>query len=364
MSLNNPNTQASEAKDSPKTPNANAGIDSTLEQEYVDRRTITISLAQNYSAYRKMNIKILGQRKETIGSSIRSCQIMMSNAEELAAYFPALIGVSSSSPEFITRVSNWLNNIQFVVNDANVDLNTTFIYKRKKDYLDIKKQEDEINDEYDKVDRSDMQVLRKALAKKIDKLNHLEATKYKFGKPENIEHYLMYRHCLNYDDVAKDIAFINGNPSIRFYIKDEQKEKDKLRRMLEQKTKAMKAFVEISGTDNKFNDVYIAICTYRNDNLAEAIVKDRSEKQTIVINFVNEHPDKFNKFVEDKNLHLRSFIETLITRGELIRSDFNQQISTPDGVFVGANMNEAIAWFENPKNEDIRKGLENKIKLI
>ena len=81
------------------------------------------------------------------------------------------------------------------------------------------------------------------------------------------------------------------------------------------------------------------------------------------MDFVNTNPDKFNKLVSDKNIQIKAFIETLITRGELVRSDFNQQISMPDGTFVGSNMNEAIAWFENEANKPIRTALENKLKL-
>ena len=82
------------------------------------------------------------------------------------------------------------------------------------------------------------------------------------------------------------------------------------------------------------------------------------------MDYVNANPDKFNKLVNDKHIQIKSFIETLIVRGELIRSEFNQQISTADGTFIGSNMNEAIAWFENPDNKDIRSAYENKLKHI
>ena len=76
------------------------------------------------------------------------------------------------------------------------------------------------------------------------------------------------------------------------------------------------------------------------------------------------NPRKFNEFVNDKNLHDKAFSETLITRGELVRSDFNQQISTPDGEFIGANINEAISYFKNPNNAGLKTKLENKLKLV
>lgn len=370
MPLNNPTTQAGGATNSPKaeTPqvsaNSAATFDEDLNKEYVDTRKVTISLVHNYSNYRRANMKVLGQRKETIGSSIRSCQVLSSNAEEVNAYFPALIGLSPNNPDFITRVKAWLSNIQFTINENDVSLDVSFIYNKKSDYLEIQKKEDEINREYDKVDRANTSAIKEALKKKIDALNALESSKHKYGRPVNLEEYLMYRHCLLYNDVAKDIALINSDPSLRFYIKDEAREAEKQKKLTEQKTKAMKNFVELNGTTSKFNAVYVAMCVSRNDNLADALLKDHNEKVAALIEFVNTNPDKFNRFVEDKNVQIKAFIETLITRGELVRSEFNQQISTAEGTFVGANMNEAIAWFENPEHKDVREAYENKLKLF
>ena len=364
MALNNPTQQAGAQPQSSVKPENPAVKDESLDREYVDKRTVTISLVHNYSNYRRANMKVLGQRKETIGSSVRSCQVLSSNAEEVNAYFPALIGLSPNNPDFITRVKAWLSNIQFTISENDVTLNTSFIYNRKSDYLAIKAQEDKINEEYDKVDRANTSAIKEAVKRKVEALNTLESSKHKYGHPEDIVNYLMYRHCLLYNDVAKDIALINSDPTLRFYIKDEAKEAEKAKKLTEQKTKAMKNFVELNGTDAKFNAVFVAICVSRNDNLAEALLKDRSEKVSIMIDYVNTNPDKFNKLIDDKNIQLKSFIETLIVRGELVRSEFNQQIAMPDGTFVGSNMNEAIAWFENPDNKDVRTALENKIKFL
>lgn len=361
MALNNTVNQASEAKAKEEKILA---ADKELNEEYIDKRTVTISLVHNYSNYRKVNMKTMGQRKEVIGSSYRSCQILSSNSEEVNTYFPALIGISPTNPEFITRVKTWLSNIQFVINENDVSLNTSFIYKHKSDYLAIKAEEDRINDEYDKVNRANVSAIKEALKRKITALNTLESSKYKYGRPENLEEYLMYRHCLLYNDVAKDTALINSDSSIRFYIKDEAKEQERQKKLIKEKKQAMTNFVELDGTEGKFNAVFVEISIARNDNLAEALLKDRNAKTSIIMDYVNNHPDKFNRIVSDKNITIKAFIETLISRGELIRSDFNQQISTADGTFVGANMNEAIAWFENPANKDIRTGYENKLKLF
>ena len=141
MALTNPADKGSETKIPSGTNGTNTKpvtVDDSLDREYIDKRTVTISLVNNYSNYRRANFKVLGQKKETIGSSVRSCQILSSNAEEVNAYFPALIGLSPNNPDFITRVKAWLSNIQFTVDAVDVTLNTTFIYRKKSDYLAIK----------------------------------------------------------------------------------------------------------------------------------------------------------------------------------------------------------------------------------
>lgn len=338
--------------------------DEDLEAPYTDKRSVTISLVKNYSAYRKMNMKVLGQKHEVIGSSVTSCRILSSNKGEVDAYFPQLIGLSPSNPEFIGRVKAYLSNIQMNVNNENATLNTSFIYNHKKDYITISKKEDYINSEFDKVDRANTSAIKEALKKKIDALNTLEGTKYLYGRPENLEEYLMYRHCLLYRDVAKDISLINEDATIRFYIKDEAKEAQRQKKLVDEKKHAMKHFVELCGTDEKFNAVFIQVAIAKGLVLSEAISKSKDEKENILIGYVNDAPYKFNKLVLDKNVITKSFIETLIIRGELVRSEYNQQISTVDGTFIGSNMNEAVAYINNPNNGSFLEMLKNKLKLI
>ena len=339
-------------------------IDEDLDKEYVDKRTIVISLVHNYSNYRKVNMKVLGQRKETIGSSITSCRTLSSNAEEVNAYFPALVGLSPNHPDFTSRVKAWLSNIQFVVNENDVPLDISFVYKKKSDYIEFKRKEDAIDEEYAKIDRSNIALIKEAIKRRVDALNTLESEKHKVGRPVNLEQYIIYRHCLLYRDVAKDIALVNSDPSLRFYIKDEAKEAEKEKKRTEQRMQAMSKFIEINGIPSKRNAIYITIVAGRNENVSEALLKSDVEKQAYLMDFVNTNPEKFNKLVADKNITTKAFIETLIVRGELIRSEYNQQISTADGTLIGSNMNAAVAFFNNPDNKDMRELFENKLKMF
>ena len=126
----------------------------------------------------------------------------------------------------------------------------------------------------------------------------------------------------------------------------------------------MRNFIELNASEQKFNAVYVAMVALRNENVAEALLKDKNEKTSNLMDFVNKSPDKFNKLIADKNIVTKALIETLIVRGELIRAEYNQQISSADGNFIGSNMNEAVAYFNNPNNKDIRTAYENKLKMF
>ena len=335
-----------------------------LNAQYVDKRSVTISPVHNYSAFRNANRRALGARKNVIGSSVTSCQILSSNREEVEAYFPQLIGLSPNNPDFVSRVKAYLSNIQFNVSDNDTTLDTTFIYNHKSDYLKIQAEEDKINDAYDKVNRADLSAIKDAVRIYVDAMNTLESTKHKYGRPNNLQEYLMYRHCLLYKDVAKDIALINSDSSLRFYIKNEVREAEKQKKLILQKKTAMRNFIELNGSDSKRTAVYINMVVSNNGNVADALLKSKEEQEAALMDYVNNSPDKFNKLFEDKHSITKSFIETLIVRGELIRAEFNQQISSADGTFIGSNINEAVAYFDNPDNKAIRDAYENKLKAL
>lgn len=335
-----------------------------LNAQYVDKRSVTISPVHNYSAFRNANRRALGARKNVIGSSVTSCQILSSNREEVEAYFPQLIGLSPNNPDFVSRVKAYLSNIQFNVSDNDTTLDTTFIYNHKSDYLKIQAEEDKINEAYDKVNRADLSAIKDAVRVYVDAMNTLESTKHKYGRPNNLQEYLMYRHCLLYKDVAKDIALINSDSSLRFYIKNEAREAEKQKKLILQKKTAMRNFIELNGSDSKRTAVYINMVVSNNGNVADALLKSKEEQEAALMDYVNNSPDKFNKLFEDKHSITKSFIETLIVRGELIRAEFNQQISSADGTFIGSNINEAVAYFDNPDNKAIRDAYENKLKAL
>lgn len=333
-------------------------------EEYTDNRSVTIMLVKNYSLYRKANDKILPRRKNFIGSSIHSSRVLSSNKEEVDTYFPNIIGLSPSDPNFVMRVKQHLNNIRVPVDELGRTFNISFHYYHKKDYYRIKAEEDKIEKVYQTANRQDVKKLREALKEKITKLNILESSKCKLGYPINIDDYLMYRHCLLYNDVAKDIALINVDSNIRFYFKDDQKEAEKLRKYRMEVNKAKANYVACLADNVLFDAVYTQYCVLNNLPVISSLAENRLDREIKLDKFSANEPIKFNKIFNNKDVKLIATIEMLIARGELIRTQYNQNITSPDGDFIGANMSEAIAWFKNTENSSVVNAYINKLKNI
>ena len=335
-----------------------------LSLPYIDRRTVTIALVRNYSLYRKQNDKELPKRRDYIGSSLKSSRMLSSNKQEVEAYFPNIVGVSPNDPSFVQRVKQWINNIRVAVDELGTTLDISFNYNTKKDYLTFKKEEDKIEDEYLNADKSTLTNLKEALNIKITKLHDMESKKYAVGSPLDVNQYLIYRHCLLYNDIAKDIALVNSMPNIRFYFKDDKREAEKLKKYRTEVLKAKANFVKCSENDNLFEAVYVQYCALNNRPIMPSLAKDRIEREMELDKFSSDEPIKFNAICTDKDIELKATIEKLISKGELIRSLYNQNISSPTGEFIGSNIKEAVAYFKDPNNTSIVNAYYNKLKNI
>lgn len=381
METNNSDVSASFGFGKPNTDNIKQKVENTIspvkgtpvvkevidtpddvDESYTDERSVTIALVKNYSLYRRANDKVLPKRRDYIGGSVTASRVLSANKDEIETYFPNIVGLAPNNENFITRVKQYLNNIRIQVDELGKTFDVSFFYNHKADYYRIKREEEKIEEAYSKANRQDLSKLKAALKEKITRLNTLESTKCKLGHPINVEEYLMYRHCLLYNDVAKDMALINSDPTIRFYFKDNQKEAEKLKKFRLELNKAKVNYVQCLADDELFDAIYIQYCAINGLPIISSLAEDVIERQNKLDRFSTEEPIKFNKLCGDKNIRLMATIEKLIARGELIRSEYNQNITTSDGEFIGANIKEAIAWFNNPDNTSLVNALHNRLK--
>lgn len=337
--------------------------DEDLEKSYIDNRSVTIARVQDYSLYRRVNSKSLLDQVTYIGSSVSSSRILAGNKDEVNAYFPNIVGVASNNENFFTRVKQYLNNIMIKVDKNGKTFNTSFRYNHKKDYLEFKRREDEINAEYDATPRNNIIALRQALEIKINSLNALESEKWQYGNPINVEDYLMYRHCLVYKDIAKDVAFINVDTNVRFYFRDDAKEAANAEKKRREINKAKANYVTCLSDDSLFEAVYIQYALHYNLPVMPSLAESKLVKEENLDKFSTNEPALFNKIFSDGDKQIKALIEKLIARGELVRMSHNQNITTANGEFIGANINEAVVWFKNPDNTSAVNAFKAKLKL-
>lgn len=338
--------------------------DLSENQPYTDVRSITIMLVKNTSLYRKVNDKVLPKRIDYIGSCFNSSKVISANQEEVNAYFPNLVGLSPNDPSFMLRVKQYLNNIRIPIDELGKTFDISFYYYHKKDYYKFKAKEEAIEETYQKAPRRGDVEIKAAIKAKVNALNLLESQKHKVGYPINVEDYLMYRHCLLYHSVAKDMSIINSDTSIRFYFKDDKKEADKLRKYRLEVNKAKSNYVACIADSVLFEAVYIQYCVLNSLPVLTYLNRPQLDKEIDLDKFSSNEPVKFNKIVYNKDIKLMAVIEKLIARGELVRSQYSQNITTTDGELIGANTGEAIAWFKDPKNASMVAAYNHKLNLI
>ena len=336
-------------------------VERDLDAEFVEHSSITIALIQKFSLYRRANFNVLNKKVDYIGSSINSSRILSSNKKEIETYFPALIGIASNNENFITRVKQYLNNIRIQVDEDGRTFDTSFRYNTYRDYLKVKSEIEKVEDEYNAVDKRNEVALKKALKVKCLRLNEIETSKCSFGYPINLEDYLMYRHCLLYNDVCKEISLINSDPNYRFYFKDDNKEQERIVKLRKSKNIAKAHYIEAISDNELFDNIFVQYCSIMGLPIVQTMKLDRNVKEEYLDKFSTEEPEKFNRIFSNKNLKLVSLIEMLIARGELLRIGNSQNITTSDGTFIGANMNEAVAWFNDPANASLVNAFQNKL---
>ena len=337
-----------------------------LDKEFKEVRKIKIGLTADItvgSVYRQINRQYIQDRHDSIGGSINSARMLASNAEEMAAYMPAIVGCSANDTKFQERVSRWFQNISIPVPMDGYEFNCDFRWRRKEDYLKYAIKEQTIIEAYENADKSTAKLLKEAINNYVIELNALESTRYRYGRPDNIEHYIAFRHCLFYPDVAKDTQVIHFNPRIRFYIRDEQREQNRAKRLRIQSNKARRNYLDLLDDAEKFKAMFVCYCASTGTDVITSLNLDESIKEKMLDDYAIREPEKFNKMFNNNNLTTQALIEELIAKGELVRSEVNQTILTPEAAFIGSNMKEAIAYFNNPENAQFRKGLEIKVQL-
>lgn len=351
--MDNTNTNAGQAKvtENPK-----------LSVPYIHKREITVALASDItqSLWRKVNHKALDDRRDNIGASIRAVNSLLGNSDELQKYMPNILGVNSQAMDYVDRVKVYFNNISQPVTSSGLVLNISFKFNSEEDYKAYAKALDQIESTFDNSDTTTPLKYKEAVDDKYMAINDLESRLYLVGSPVNVPDYILYRYLILYKDCANDPMLVNGSSTYRFYIRDLAREDKRKQSLHELGVKAMVAFVKLIEDKSKFDAVFDLISKRESWHILNLSASDR---QIELKKYSESNPKKFLEVYSDKHLYNKALIEKLIDMGELIRLPNTQNIVNSDNEFIAANVQEALAFLQNPVNAGIVSMWKKKLNI-
>lgn len=356
-------------------------------------RKVKLIWRRNLSSYAETNKKVLVDDIRKIGSSITAVNKMVSSGEEMRTYLKSMIGVSPTSSDWDKAVNHYWNSLSVPIPAYEKELEIGFVYditdpeiaKTVKAINDGLPEKDRLKTDADlanfiqaRLDRVIEDYKQKVLdaAKLPDEnsrskaLNMLYNTKweqtisiesdhYKVGRPINLEHYLLWRYCLAYRDVANEMSAVEKSPAIRFYLHSEAEAKAEKERKNAIEKNRMAAFLKISSDAAKVDNILYAA------GMGEEVKAfDEVDKVLKLQQFSETNSAKFVALSEDPNLSKKAKIEKYIVHGILRRLPNTEIVvdASDPSVIVGNNVSECISFFADSTNKAVVSEYEAKFK--
>lgn len=258
------------------------------------------------------------ERKYKIGSAI--LRIPALSFEEKEMLMPEIIMIAPKNEKFDKEVGIWFDNISQHVPDEGHELEIGFRYSTEE------------------------------LKRAGEAADITERTK--FGYPMKTSDYVLYRYCLVYGRVANDISEVQKSPKIRFYMRDEFKEKQAVNQKSEMRLKSYAKFIEIN------NDAELL------QNIATAI--NQGEDPDLVIsqveNFCNTDPKRFLELASNPKLPMISLVNKCLRFGVLSKLD-KSEIVMFDDTRVGVSIPDTVNTLLDSRNESLLERIKAKLEV-
>jgi tetratricopeptide (TPR) repeat protein len=325
--------------------------------KYEVNREVTILQRVNPSPFVKANIEVYGGTSRALGASKMAENTLLSNAEFLKAVLPTVIGLDKSSGKWQDVVSRYMYGIAIDVPTGGKILNIsvefdienhnykTAINKLAKQLgVTIKTNEDLAKYVLGYSEQSGSRYIE-------------EIEVYNYGKPIDPLDYFNYVYCLYHNRVANRQDLINKSPRIEFYLIT----KDDVKRAKKEKFELSKKINRVMLKIDEDEDLFDAVCSIL--NIRDIDIIDRGIKLNEI---ASDEPNKIIEVFNDKHLMTKAKIENYINLGVLKRLPENNMIVDADdaAVIIGSNMEDAITFFNNTKNNTHLSKYAAKLKSL
>ena len=340
-------------------------------------RNIKLFWKLNPSVFQVINLEAMGEYTRKLGSAVNVVNTLCSQTEEMKVLLPIILGVSpdNTSVNWQSKVSNYWHNFALEVLPTGLTFDIGFRFNLH-DTNDVKriKAIEVILKKTNVKDTDSETVKEKALVdylfgtNKDGNRNVTEEELYQYGTPLNIPDYLSWRYCLLTSQVANNPEDVNKSNKIRFYLHNEEDAKKTRRDATIKSTSAIKVYAEMMGKDDSLERMTAICISNKLVSWIEFKSKDwtDSDTQAIVLQYATDKPIDFLAAASDKNLLVKSTIQSYIYEGLLVEIPSSSIITdaSDPSIVLGDNLNDAIAYFSNDTNKAYLSGLKAKFKSL
>lgn len=163
---------------------------------------------------------------------------------------------------------------------------------------------------------------------------------------------ITYKNLLVHTDVANSVEEVEDNPSYKYVISSVDQEAKVRNTKNKVKQEAYKLFGKLSLTE------LTNVLKLRGKRTGKDASRDFIESE--VVDFLEKTPDQFVELVKDPMFTMKVFVSDCISVKSLVKRGPKYMLHGGDS--IGNSIEEAIAFLEDPHNQDIYLSLKAKIE--
>lgn len=318
-----------------KVINKEVSKEKEIKFPFYEHKEVYIKRVLDNNAFMERNSDSYSDVNKKIGASFKNQDTLRGlNLLEEKRFLPDIIGVSPTEQGWTKAAGDYWKNISKKVPLEGLKLEVGVIYETKEQY-DADRQA--------KTDHNNTRLNIQAV-------------------PINLNDYILWRYCLVYSKVANDETLIKKSPNIEFFLYSKEKEIS-TKKAIVNLTKEARMLLYKNLGDREWVDWVLRVLISRdNDPMKKVSIVtldslDQDEKDILLSEYVDKTPSEFKAIAEDKQLQIKSFIETCVAAGKLERIANTQSI-TFEGSTIGNTLEQTAAFLTDPKNNNILSTLK------
>lgn len=322
-------------------------------------RIVKLEYSFNTNAFLAVNKNYLPNLNPPIGETGRATKAILSNFEELRLVMPHVINTSpdNKDTDFHKAVKYYFNSFDLRIPDGGREMEIGFIYDIDDDTPIRQKHISETMKNYKLNDANDLADWVEGQKNGKDNVEY--KYRYRYGRPINPEDYINNRYFDEHVYVAnKPEDIVGKSTKIRYFVNDPEAAKKEARKLSGIRTQAMKLLVDCFTDENKTEAMVLNI----RGTLSG--MDDQSDMHLFLQDYIATSPDKFIEMFTDKTLSTKAEIYLMIDKNILSKVNSLIYETAESSNVIGNDMGEAVAYFNNKKNEDKINKLRHALKTL